>query len=92
MSRSSTSSTIASVSQALQSHAERYGKDLAYLLKRLDKTEELINCQQTLISYLTIKVADLQGSHRQAPDPEPVTDSPVIHRGHCRIHQFSARN
>lgn len=61
---------------------QRYGHDLAYMMKRLDKMDEIIREQERLISQLVLQFCDLRDGNRPKVKPRVET------RGTCRIIQF----
>lgn len=63
---------------------QRYGHDLAYMLKRLDNMDRIIHEQQMLLSQLVLQFCDLRDSRSEKPVGKRVMET----RGNCRIIQF----
>lgn len=71
---------------ALAAHENRYYRDLAYLLKRLDKMDAVMREQDRIIANMSIKFHELKYGA-----PETSRSIPAIKaRGNCRVIQFSA--
>lgn len=78
--------------RALEAHEKRYGKDLTYLLKRLDEMDSVIRQQDRLISRITLVMTDLVETVK---DGLEIGKRPRIEgkrRGNCRILKFTVRN